>query len=80
MCSVPGCWHAIPRNRLLCAAHWAHVPKVLQKRITEEYDEWRRTGDVPKTYPGNVKAAIQIAGGKALADPSQLSLPFEKKP
>lgn len=34
-CSVPSCTVVVPNWRLMCVAHWSHVPYALRKEVMD---------------------------------------------
>ena len=62
-CFAIGCEERIPVKLLMCAKHWAMVPKGLQLGVYEHLDAWQKGGS-PKPYLDIIKLAAQAVAQK----------------
>jgi hypothetical protein len=78
-CHARGCKEVVPRELLMCAAHWRLVPRTLQRAVWLAYQPGQEAGKAPltSTYLDAARAAIE-AVVKAERDPLQMSL-FPKR-
>jgi hypothetical protein len=66
VCCAESCKELIPVRLLMCAQHWAKVPKLLQEEVYAAFDYWKSGGNL-KPYLEVVKRArLAVACNEAL--------------
>jgi hypothetical protein len=80
-CGIPGCGKKLARRFLMCAAHWALVPLVLQQAVEKTQEEWAHQAYFAKNDPPTIKMLrhnVMMARAVAIAcvvDPKSLAPP-----
>lgn len=62
-CAAEHCSRMIPKVKLMCPAHWAKVPKALQRNLADAFAAWRRGAD-----GGGTTSDMIAANRKLVAD------------
>jgi hypothetical protein len=79
-CGIPGCGKKLSRRFLMCRAHWALVPPVLQHAVEKTQAEWAAF-KYDETFPTKKKVLqhnVMMARAVAIAcvvDPQSLAAP-----
>ena len=63
LCRMPKCSESIPQWKLMCVAHWAMVPKAIQRRVFGTLTAYKERGTSvsQQQYLNAVADAVQTA-------------------
>lgn len=78
VCAIPTCNKKLSRRFLMCSAHWAKVPMVLQQAVEKTQYQWAHNADSHPQHLKMLRHNVMMARAVAIAavcDPAALVPP-----